>query len=261
MPLLADTHVHLYPVHDADRLLAGALDRLRGHYRGEAACLISLTERHDCHAFRDLREGRLKPAQFRVVPAGENALTLVRADGGTLHVIAGRQVAARERLEILALGTDAAIPDGEPIRETLRRVRDANGIPVLAWAPGKWLFKRGKIVSALLDESAPGTLLVGDSALRPTLWPTPDLMSFASLKGLKVIAGSDPLPVAGEERVAGTYASFFNTAFDAADPLASFRRVLQDYDARPMSVGRRGTVRDVWSRLRGFKRAARVDGH
>jgi hypothetical protein len=256
MPLLADTHVHLYPVHDADRLLGGALDRLRGQYRGEAACVVALTERHDCRAFRDLRDGRLKPASFTVTPAGPHALTLRRADGRALHIIAGRQVAARERLEILALGVDAEIPDGEPIRDTIRRTRDAGALPVLAWAPGKWLFKRGKIVAALLDESAPGTLLIGDTALRPTLWVTPELMSYASLKGLKVIAGSDPLPAAGEEHVAGTHASFFEAAFDEADPAGSFRRILLDPKARPLTVGRRGSVMAVWSRLRAFKRAS-----
>lgn len=255
MPLLTDTHVHLYPIHQPGPLFAGAQDRLTRLAHGSTQHLLCFTERFDCHAFRDLREGRLKADPFTVTPAGPHALRLDRPDRPPLFVLAGRQVNARERLEILALGTDADLPDGEPLLDTLQRLRDAGGLPVLAWAPGKWLFARGKIVTKLLEQAVPGTLLVGDSALRPTLWPTPDLMSYASLRGLKVIAGSDPLPAPGEERVAGTYASLFTTELDPADPAASFRRILTDPAHRPMTVGRRGSVGEVWGRLQAYKKA------
>jgi len=258
MPLLADTHVHLYPCHDAGRLFTGARDRLRrlvGPGGPPVSLLLCFTERHDCHAFRDLRDGRRTADPLTIQPAGPGALRLEQPGQPPLLVLCGRQVNTRERLEILALGTDADLPDGEPIRDTIARVRDAGGRPALAWAPGKWFFGRGKVVTRLLEESAPGTLLVGDSTLRPTLWPTPDLMSYASLKGLKVIAGSDPLPAPGEERMAGDYATFFHADLDEADPAASFLRVLDDPDQRPVHVGRRSPALVVWQRLRAYKKA------
>ena len=256
MPLLADTHVHLYPVHQPAALFGGAFARMRRLAPEPAALALCLTERHDCHAFRALRDGRLDAAPFTVAPAGPHALRIDGPAGESLHLIAGRQVNARERLEILALGTDADLPDGEPIADTIRRTRDAGALPVIAWAPGKWFFRRGRIVTALLEQAAPGTLLVGDSALRPTWWPCPDLMSYASLRGLKVIAGSDPLPVAGEERVAGSYATSFDADLDPADPAASLLRTLADPACPPFLVGRRGTPGEVWRRLKAYRQSA-----
>ncbi|MDP2988947.1 MAG: hypothetical protein Q8O57_00070, partial [Kiritimatiellota bacterium] len=41
-----------------------------------------------------------------------------------------------------------------------------------------------------------------------------------------VIPGSDPLPLAGEERYAGTYGFIYQGAFDASRPAASIRQIL-----------------------------------
>jgi hypothetical protein len=80
-------------------------------------------------------------------------------------------------------------------------------------------------------------------------------MSYSSLKGLKVIAGSDPLPVAGEEDLAGTYASYFDAPFDSAKPAARLRHLLTDPTIRPVSLGRRGSVFQVWRRLQTYKKS------
>lgn len=244
MWIVADTHVHLYPVHDVDRWLDAAFQNLKMARAAER--VVCLTERFDCHAFRD--------NIFRGDRIGESALRVERA-GEPLFVLAGRQVVTSERLEVLAIGADAEIPDGRPLSEALARVREAGGVPVLAWAPGKWFFQRGKIIAGVLEREPPGSLLIGDSSLRPTLWPDPDLMSYGHARGFKIVAGSDPLPIAGDEALVGTYGSAWDASFDPARPGASIRAALLDPVVVCHTRGRRGAVMDVVRRLRRHRAA------
>ncbi len=126
----------------------------------------------------------------------------------------------------------ATIPDGLPAVEVIRRVIEAGGIPVLAWSPGKWLFARGRLVRDLIASDQGRILRLGDTTLRPTLWPAPRLMKLAHERGMTVIPGSDPLPLAGEERYAGTYGFIYQGAFDASQPAASIGRMLTGGIAR-----------------------------
>ena len=88
---------------------------------------------------------------------------------GQVCLVAGRQIVTRERLEILALAMRVKIPDGLPARDVIQRVVAAEGIPVLAWSPGKWLFARGRLVRDLIENDQAKVLRLGDTTLRPTL--------------------------------------------------------------------------------------------
>ncbi|MFH0907433.1 MAG: hypothetical protein V1929_01545 [bacterium] len=232
MTVIADTHVHIYPFHDRDALIDGAFRRLAALAPMAGTWALCLTERHDCHAFRDLPGDRAE------------AHALKWGDG---WIFAGRQIVTRERLEVLALTIDSNIPDGQAITDVLPRIRDAGGVPVLSWAPGKWFFKRGSLVGRLIDCEEPGSFLLGDTSLRPTIWPEPTLMSGARRIGFTVVAGSDPLPVPGEEKYAGTYATVMEGGFDAAKPVSSLRSLLK---ARGNIVGSRCGPMEVIRRLK-----------
>ncbi len=246
MLVLADTHVHFYPVYNLDRWLSTAFAHLSvsaPHVR-----VVCLTERHDCHAFRD--------NIFRGERAGKLALRVTR-DGQSLFVLAGRQVVTAERLEALALCTDAEIPDGLPMAETLKRIRAEGAAPALAWAPGKWFFARGRVVTHLLETEPPGSLLIGDTSLRPTVWADPDLMTFGHARGFNVIAGSDPLPFAGDEISVGRYGVRCEIPFDAERPGESFLAALKNPATRFHRAGRRCGVMEWLARRRAHKRASR----
>jgi hypothetical protein len=233
MPMIADTHLHFYPCYDLDhafRRLSKNLSRLAGGYEPEPALIAFLTERHDCRFFLQLRDGKRKPhdASITIEKSAESNCIRVNCDGTELHLVAGRQINTLERIEILALTVDLDIPDGLPAHDVVIRIHDAGGVPVVSWAPGKWLAKRGDIVRELLRNAQPGTLLVGDTTLRPVGWATPLLMRAASRQGLNVIAGSDPLPFAGEERYMGTYGSHIDASLDVDAPVNSLRCALKD---------------------------------
>lgn len=232
MLIAADTHVHLYPFYDRDALLDGAFARLAKLVPGAGVRALCLTERHDCHAFNDLPGERVQgyAVRWRGEGAGEN------------WIFAGRQIVTRERLEVLALVIEKEFPDGLILDDVIGKVRGAGGVPVLAWAPGKWFSERGEVVRRLVEVSAPGLFLLGDTSLRPTIWPEPKLMALGRRRGFPVVAGSDPLPFRGEERVAGTYGIRMEGPWDANAPVSSMRTLL--FSGAGISfIGRRcGTV-------------------
>jgi len=169
-----------------------------------------------------------------------------------MHLVAGRQIVTAERIEVLGLAMPGRVDDGRPAPDTVAAVQAAGGVPVLAWAPGKWFFARGRVVLDIIARHPPGALLLGDTTLRPTVWPEPAIMRAARKRGYGIAAGSDPLPFAGEEARMGAYASVIEAPFDAQNPLASARAALRQGPAR--CVGRRGSLPEVVRRLRALRR-------
>jgi hypothetical protein len=264
MRLIADTHVHIYPCYLLDSVFQHGIHNLTELGKSasrdpgeERIHLLCLTERHDCHYFRKLSApdfvGHAHP--FRVLQVSENALELESQEGERGFLVAGRQIVTAERLEVLALTVDIELPDGKPVVEVLRAVREAGGLPVLSWAPGKWWFDRGRVVRRLLEEGKPEDFLLGDTTLRPVIYPEPLLMRFARKKGFRILAGSDPLPFAGQEKLAGTYGVSFEGDFDPAHPVKSIRKILANPAQIFQRVGWRGGPFEVAGRLLGNHRA------
>jgi hypothetical protein len=266
MAFIADTHVHLYPFHDIATALGGAMERL-GKLAPGLPRVLCLTERGDCRFFRSRRElpestrelaaasGLFQtviplPPPFSSVSAGPDALAITDNAGGKLFIIAGRQIATSERLEVSCLTVDANIPDGITLADAVVRVREAGGVAAIPWGVGKWLGARGKIVREILGRNP--DVLAGDSSLRPLFWPEPVFRATAG----RVVAGSDPLPAPGEEKQVGGYSTIFDAPFDENDPAGSVRAALRTGPGFRI-VGRRGCPVEVWLRLRAMKKAAR----
>ena len=261
MSVACDGHIHLYPEYSlpaALRILASNLPRLAGTGLPSSEpvfCAALMAEARECRFFRRLRDrAPADRAAFSVEDAGEPAaLRIIQAGLPCVHVIAGRQTVTRERIEILALATDADVPGDAGTAETLRAIRDAGGIPVVNWAPGKWLAERGRFVRALLEQSRPGDFLLGDTALRPASWREPPLMRFAQDKGFGVVRGSDPLPFPGEENLLGTYGFAYEGPFDPDRPVTSIRQILASGASAVTAAGRRcGSARALWRTLKAL---------
>jgi hypothetical protein len=201
-----------------------------------------LAERGDHRIFAALRAGSLHPGggvAVRRLPEAE--ALLLESDGRQVYLFAGRQIVTAERIEVLALGADLDLADGLPAERVIAAILAANGVPVIGWSPGKWWGARGRLVGELLRRSQPGDLLLGDTALRPRCGFEPRLMREARRRGLAVIAGTDALPLPGEERILGTYATVFEGTFDAERPLHSARHLLRSPGAYAGTCGTRGT--------------------
>jgi hypothetical protein len=259
--VIADTHVHLYPCHDTALALASLAANLAAGAAaagaGTAAALFA--ERRDCRLFAKLRSGELRPAHGPfTVRAGAEPGTALLLEGGrpVAHLFDGRQIVTAERVEILALAASVEIPDGLPADRVVAAILDAGGVPAVGWSPGKWWFARGAVIGALLRGRRPGELLLGDTALRPARSPEPSLMRAARRAGFAVVAGTDALPLAGEERLLGSYGTLFAGAFDDARPLASIRELLRSPAAVAGTAGSRGTWAGAARRWLGNARGA-----
>lgn len=255
--IIADTHVHIYPCHNPGVALMSLIRNL-GAGDQTAVKAAFLAERHDCNSFAALQAGAAGtlPAGLVIEPSPEPGCLVVRQDGAAvLYLYAGRQIVTSERLEVLALATESRFAGGLTAEAAIEKVRADGGIPVLAWSPGKWMFARGKIVRALLERFKPGELLVGDTSLRPVWWGMPRLLAEARERGFTLVAGSDPLPFGGEERLGGTYGTLLDGVIDPAHPVRSMREALRRPAVKTTLVGRRAGVIEAVVRQIGNARA------
>lgn len=156
---------------------------------------------------------------------------LVRDDRGrSLAIIAGRQIATDERLEVLALGLNQSWKDGGEAQGIISQVASLGAVPVLPWAVGKWTGRRKRIVEDLL-RSPPAPFLLGDNSGRLALWPEPGLLDQARRTGVSILPGSDALPFKHCESKIGSYGLEWADALPPDSPFEKLRHLmLHRYD-------------------------------
>ena len=255
--IICDAHVHIYPCYRVESMLKAAVANLRqlqSDFLGNKGrnfpkadgtdLTICLVERWDCNFFREnlTQKGGLVAGDIVVENVWEGICSLLKfTDGNTLYIFAGRQIVTNEGLEVLSLVSSASIPDGLSLEETKEAIIKSDGIYVLNWAPGKWWFKRGKLVRGEVDKCVGGAgektnawsnkLMLGDTTLRPTWWPMSKEMHKVKQHGMTtpgvgLIAGSDPLPFCGEEGLVGTYGLLLDADIDLNSPVVSMKKAL-----------------------------------
>jgi hypothetical protein len=252
--IVADAHVHLYPCYplkDAFQCAVSNLGKL-ADAEGDRAFFLSLTERSGSRFFHDLRDDKAQmPEGWMAKPlADENAFCIQKSENAVrLCVLNGRQIVTKERLEILTLTGDPNVSDGQDARHVIETALLCGAVPVLPWAPGKWLFDGGRVVEDLLRRFPPTQLLIGDTTLRPRGFGEPALMRKARELGFKIVAGTDPLPFAGEERMIGQYGITWEGDLGEYSLVRDIRRMLLDPQCAMRTVGRRNGLFDVLRRL------------
>lgn len=245
----ADTHYHLYPAHDAAESLYRSARRLIDLARGQPCMpMLFLTEAKDYHFYAALQAGDLlAAADVRVDGCAESACTrLTWADSLELWIFAGRQHVTAEGLEILALTSERPLADRLKAEDVVDQVLDEGAVPVLSWAPGKWMFRRRHAVAELLQRYPANQLLLGDTSLRARGWPQPAPMRS---RDRHVLCGSDPLPQPGEEDQAGRYGVAIEAPFDPERPVASVRAFLFDVRTEVTPIGCRNAPHVMIRRL------------
>lgn len=236
--IAVDGHLHIYPAYDIQTLFRNLIQNLGrlavvaqdGETGPRNVCKLAFlaeSREHDFFSRLQNQDKSIMVHGLEVTHGPDPLCVTVGIPGsGQVCLVAGRQIVTSERLEIIALAMRTKIPDGLPVRVLIEKVVAAGGIPVLPWSPGKWLFARGRMVRDLMTNNQGQVLCLGDTTLRPTMWPEPRLMQLARESDWAVIPGSDPLPFAGEERYAGTYGFVCQGAFDDARPVVSMRQIL-----------------------------------
>mgnify|MGYP006287355607 CR=1 FL=1 len=256
--LLVDAHAHFHPVFSAGAYLDAAVTHLRrwedalarsgaesaGTERdGEAArselCLL-LADPEGGRSLPSLCRGAEESGRWAIRSTGEEvSRRAVSAAGDTVHLVAGRQVATSEGLEVLALGIGSGLPEGRAARTTVDAALAAGAVAVVPWGFGKWWLRRGRVVRRLLASVEDPRFFLGDNGGRPRAAPEPALFRTARERGVGVLPGSDPLPFEIEQGRAGSY-GFALPDFDPGQrPFRALRDRLSALEGSPPAVGRR----------------------
>ena len=251
---ILDTHLHIHPVHDAASLLRNLAYRLKEMKRGRKGMLLGgvLAEMPGGSAWDMVKNGDFFGAEkLQIAIIDETALRYT-VDGEEIFLFSGAQVITSERIEVLALLAERPIRNGLCLRETIAAIEQARGIVVLPWSPGKWLGRRGKLVREYLRERP--NCWVGDIPMR--WWGRWSLLRLrgAGALPLRILYGSDPLPIRGDEGIAGSLCTelgggrlvqYGGLYFERSEEL---RSLLQDglMEEKTAGKGLKGAYQGFW---------------
>ena len=125
-----------------------------------------------------------------------------------IYLLPGRQLRAKNKLEVSALGLVDPFSDGSTIDNIIAQVLEGGAIPVLPWGVGKWFGSRGKEVDYCLRRWG-RKVMVSDNSNRPTFWGMPDRLVKAGREHI-VLAGSDSLPLRSHQTTSARYGVLMN---------------------------------------------------
>ncbi len=146
-----------------------------------------------------------------------------------LLVITGTQINTAEGLEVLVIGEQGDAKQGMPIKTLLKQ--QEGRLNIIPWAAGKWLSKRGTLVTQLL-KTRPQQFILGDNAGRPWLWKNIDQLAYARSHNIPVLCGSDPLPLPKHYLKSGTYGNLIETYLDLEKP---WKSIIQTIHKQPQA--------------------------
>jgi hypothetical protein len=249
---LVDAHVHLHACFDLPTCLDAAAANVRqaslrhGYGKTATGCLL-LTEASGMDEFGRLRrlaeggsgstEGALAGTGWSVLSTAEPGSILARHDSGPrLFIMAGRQIATTDGLEVLALLTMERFEQPVDLPGAIAEVHAVGAIPVIPWGFGKWSLRRGKLVArAIRDVARP--LFLGDNGGRPRSLPTPRLLRQAAGTGTLILPGSDPLPFPDQQIRVGSRGFITPLHLDGSTPARQLGDWLRELRVQPRMYG------------------------
>ena len=222
-----DAHVHIYEMDRAEDLLRSSVRNFaRASGVSSRVAVLMLTESADFDAFARLRQAR-SAGDVTLERCAEAELLCATIGGWRLLILAGRQIVSAEGLEVHALCTTAKPRDGKPLAHLFDELDELDALAVLPWAVGKWLGRRRAAVKSALAGRSPDRLLLSDNSARPHFWHEP-LFRQAERTGVKILAGSDPLPLPGAQRRVGGVGCAVRVGLSEATPVSDLKAALRD---------------------------------
>ncbi|HEX2140152.1 MAG TPA: hypothetical protein VHG33_10610 [Woeseiaceae bacterium] len=249
--LVVDAHVHIYPFMPVRAMLDAAgrnLFRLNGSAAAEGATkrdgVLLVADPDGVAGYERLLaepgEGE-GGSTWRRDHGDDRSVTFTR-DDARVTAIRGQQLITSEGLEVLGIACDARLRSGFPLEDMVARIRAARGWAIVAWGAGKWLGRRGRLLTKLIEaEAGRPEVMLADNGGRPRAWSRVPQFEVAAKQGMRVLAGTDPLPLAGEEQRIGSYGFRIRVRADRTRPAESLWRALEtdtpiEILGRPMPV-------------------------
>ena len=215
LQFIADGHVHIYPFMSIQNVLDSAYrnfsDFCELSNQNGSVGFLCIADPDNVNGYDRL----LAIDKFSGPDAVENwvrldedsrSVVLRHSSGADIIAIKGQQLITSEGLEVLGIGYNATLKSGLTLPNTVANIRNAGGWSVLAWGVGKWLGRRGRLVTdIIMSESDSSDVMLVDNGGRPWCWSRVSQFELAKERGMGILAGTDPLPLNGEERRIGSY--------------------------------------------------------
>lgn len=208
-----DAHTHFYPEFSAEVFINSAFNNAHSLFSKKklSAAGMIFTERNDCDFYSRITEDdslkrELSSKGIRV----EHNVIHHSSYNFPLVCFPGRQISTKEKIEVLALFHSKKLPENLSLNELITYIKNENSIPVINWAPGKWSGSRGKIVEQYINDHSQ-KITLGITTLLPELIPYPSLLKKGMALHIPIIAGSDPLPFRGQDKLPLSYGMLFNS--------------------------------------------------
>lgn len=249
---LVDAHVHIYDCFRLPEVLDSALLNMRSAATQHAVgvnftgCLL-LSETTNEHVHLQLQDYSATGQAVATeksdewvfsCPADDNtAVIATNTAGRSLVILAGRQIVTREGLEVLALISPDSFSDGLPLEEVIGQIVQGDAIAVLPWAVGKWLGKRGSLLDLLMQAEPRQQFVLGDNGGRPVFWKNPHHLALARTLGIKILPGSDPLPLASEGNRVGSFGFAIQHELSLQRPGEVLKQLIRDRDVEFQPYG------------------------
>ena len=263
---ILDTHLHIHPMHDTALLLKNLGHRLKEMKRGREGVLIGgvLAEMPGGSAWDIVKNGDFSGAQELQIEVVDETALRYTVDSEEIYLFSGAQIVTSERIEVLAILAERPIQSGLSLQQTNAAIEQARGIVVLPWSPGKWLGRRGTLVRQYLRERP--NCWVGDIPMR--WWGRWSLLRLrgAGALPLRILYGSDPLPIWDDERIAGMLCaelwadSLVQTGEDYFERSEQLRSLLQNGLLGKNSVRREGSYRRLSNAVIAWVNVMRLKG-
>lgn len=241
--IFVDGHVHMHAHFDPENFLEVAARNFSAAAEAyglpaTTPGMLLLADTEEFDAFGLLTAGALPKVTWQIESLAEqHSFVARRPDRPPIFVIGGRQIQVREGLEVLAHGTRDLYPDGLPVREVLGRMVGDDVVTIIPWGFGKWWLRRGRTVRQVLVEYGGKGVHVGDHGARLRGSPRPPLLEFAERRGMLVLSGSGPLPLAAEVTRIGGFGFIARPRLDPERPRASLRAWLGEQTRSPEEFG------------------------
>jgi len=250
--ILFDVHVHIYDCFSLQNFFDSAIKNFKKEIRkngidADFQAIIVLTDwlkenwfQYFIDSIEKNKTSYPKTIENWSFHRTKENISLVarRTDGENIFIVAGKKIITAENLEVLALATNMAFEVGLPLVAILDQIKQHDAIPVIPWAVGKWIGKRGRVIKNLLDNTAEPDFFLCDNGNRPNIWPRPTFFDYAEKKGIRVLAGSDALHFASEAYRVGSFANLTHGTIDPDYPAMDLKKMLRNPKIRIRTYGK-----------------------
>lgn len=251
--VFVDAHVHIYDCFDLSVFLSSAQQNFitaasQAADEDNYSAVLFLTERSVENWFQWLVDAAVHEKELSTAGDGnwrlqynekDSSIKAINNQHPPLIIIPGRQVVTRESLEVLLLGTTKAYEDGVSISTLLEIVEEEDLISILPWGVGKWYGRRGEVIKDILENTTAKNLFIGDITGRPSLWPAPAQFEQAAKKGIRLLQGTDPLPIPAAAAMPGSYGFSLKMKLLAAMPARQIKKEILNQDTPTHEYGKR----------------------